>query len=265
MADNFSLITPVIIVKNGAPYVQRTLDSLSSFQQVVLYDNGSTDGTQALAANYPNVKLVQGQFAGFGPTKNAAVACAQTDWVFSLDIDESLSPALREALAGFPLGDASVVGEVLRDNYFCGRHVRTNGWGNDWLCRLYHRGQHAFTDSAVHEKVQLNGQSRIVRLKGSLIHQAITDLSQMLSKTQQYSELYADSNKARLYPFALVLLKSLFGFIRSYVLKGGLFSGVRGFMIAAGEGLGVYFKYAKVYQRKVLGKQAAASSKQESP
>jgi len=255
MTDNFSRITPVIIVKNGARHITHTLDSLAAFRQVVVYDNGSSDDTLALAAKYPNVKLVQGEFLGFGPSKNAAAACADSDWVFSLDVDERPTPALLAALADWELSDEKRVGQVLRDNYFCGRHVRGAGWGNDRLNRLYHRAHHAFTDSAVHEKLQLHADSRVTRLAGSLRHEAITDIAQILHKTQHYSELYAASDKARLYAFPVILLKTLFGFVRSYVLKGGLFYGVRGFMIAAGEALGVYFKYAKVYQRRKLNSQ----------
>jgi len=255
MTDSFSRITPVIIVKNGAQHITRTLDSLASFRQVVVYDNGSSDDTLALAAKYPNVKLVQGEFLGFGPTKNAAAACADSDWVFSLDIDETPTPTLLAALADWDLNDEKRVGQILRDNYFCGRHVRGGGWGNDRLNRLYHRAHHVFTDSAVHEKLQLHADSRSVRLAGSLRHETITDIVQMLHKAHHYSELYATSEKAKLYAFPVILFKTLFGFMRSYLLQGGFVYGVRGFMIAAGEALGVYLKYIKVYQRRVLNAQ----------
>jgi len=248
--DNFSRITPVIIVKNGAQTLPRTLASLSAFAHVILYDNGSTDGTPELAAHYANVTVVHGTFNGFGPTKNAAAACAPTDWVLSLDSDESVSPDMLAALAAWPLDDAQRVGQVLRDNYFCGRHVRGGGWGRDWLCRLYHKGQHRICDSIVHESLQLTAHSRVVRLKGSLRHEAVTDIAQLQNKAQYYSELYANTDTARLYPFTIILLKALFGFIRSYLLQGGVFYGVRGFMIAQGIALGTYLKYAKVYQRR---------------
>lgn len=252
MKDIYSQITPVIIVKNGAPFVKNTLNSLTLFKQVVIYDNGSTDDTVALLAAYPNVTLIRGEFLGFGATKNLAANHANTDWVLSLDIDESVSSALLNSLKEWPLQDVTQVGEVLRNNYFCGRHIRTNGWGSDWLCRLYNRQQHQFTDSAVHEKLQLTANTKVKRLKGSLQHEAIIDIAQMLNKTQQYSELYAQSSKARLYPFPIIILKSLFGFLRSYLIKGGAFSGSRGCIIAVGEALGVFFKYSKVYQRSRL-------------
>lgn len=248
--DIYAHITPVIIVKNGAAHVHRTISALKAFRQVVVYDNGSTDDTLRLLSEYPNVKVVQGSFMGFGPTKNAAASHAETDWILSLDIDEQVNAQLLAALADWPLEEDTKVGEVLRNNYFCGKHIRTNGWGKDWLCRLYNRRQHCFTDSQVHEKVKLDGRSQVVRLKGGLEHAAVTDVSQLLAKAQHYSELYATSQKARLYSMPVIVLKAGFGFFRSYVLKGGVCSGARGLMIAAGEALGVWFKYTKVYQRK---------------
>lgn len=250
MDDIYSQITPVIIVKNGAPYVKRTLDSLVDFQDVVVYDNGSTDGTQTLASDYPNVRLVQGDFLGFGPTKNKAVSHAKTDWVLSLDIDENVTDKLLQGLKNWQFEQSANVGEILRHNYFCGKHIRTNGWGNDWLCRLYNRQQHRFTDSAVHERLELGEHSKVQRLQGAIEHQATTDVGQMLHKIQQYSELNAQAGRARLYPFPVIVLKSLFGFFRSYILTGGIASGSRGFIIAFGEAVGVFYKYAKVYQRK---------------
>lgn len=151
MHDIYSQITPVIIVKNGAAHVKRTLDSLAVFHHVIIYDNGSTDDTAARVSQYPNVTLIHGEFLGFGPTKNRAASHADTDWVLSLDIDENVTDELLQALQNWPLDSPVSVGEVLRHNYFCGKHIRTNGWGNDWLCRLYNRRRHSFTESPVHD------------------------------------------------------------------------------------------------------------------
>ncbi|MDY0238355.1 MAG: glycosyltransferase, partial [Campylobacterales bacterium] len=38
-------ISVVVIVKNSEKTIKRTLDSLTSFDDVVVYDNGSTDTT----------------------------------------------------------------------------------------------------------------------------------------------------------------------------------------------------------------------------
>lgn len=244
-----SKITPVIIVKNGEKHLKDTLLSLKEFENVIVYDNGSTDNTLNIARSYSNVTVIEAPFYGFGPTKNLAASYANTDWILSLDADESISPSLLYSLKKWPTDDQKKVGSVLRKNYFCGKNIKTNGWGNDWLVRLYNKKEHSFSESLVHESIISSNDTRIVKLKGPIIHQAINDVGQMLDKTQHYSELFATSEKAKCLPFGIIILKTLFGFFRSYILKGGILSGWRGYTIAFGEAMGVFYKYTKVYQR----------------
>ena len=80
-------ISCVIIAKDASLTIAKTLESLSDFEDVVVYDNGSTDGTLEIVKNYSNVNLVQGGFLGFGPTKNRAAEFAKNRWILSLDTD----------------------------------------------------------------------------------------------------------------------------------------------------------------------------------
>ncbi|MGO1426349.1 MAG: glycosyltransferase family 2 protein [Halomonas sp.] len=244
-----SHVTPVLIVKNGEATIGDTLDALSSFKKVIVYDNGSHDRTLLIVTKYNNVQLVQGAFFGFGITKNVAASHAETAWIFSLDCDEVPDQALINNIASwYPKNDNCIV-EIHRENFFCGKPIKTNGWGNDFLIRIYNKEKHKFTKNKVHEKVALHSKSCKTKLAGKLRHTAITDLKQILDKAQLYSEIYAHSNNAKLYPFSIIILKTCFAFLRSYLLKMGLLSGWRGFVIAVGDTIGVFFKYAKVYQK----------------
>jgi len=63
----------VIICCNEAKKIGRTLEGLSGLtDDVVVYDTGSTDGTQAIVRTFP-VRLIEGEWKGFGPTKNKEV------------------------------------------------------------------------------------------------------------------------------------------------------------------------------------------------
>lgn len=249
--NNFlSRCSAVIIVKNGAKTLENTLNALSPFAEIVLYDNGSSDDTVMIAKKFTNVRLYQGDFLGFGPTKNYAASLAAYDWIFSLDADEHPDEALLQALAQFDDSDHRRVGEILRTNLFCGKTITTNGWGNDRLIRLYHRRMHHFCNRAVHEQVLISPQSKKIIFPGTLIHQAITGLEQQLQKNQLYARLYAQSTQAKLYPFPWIICKTCFAFIRSYFLRGGFCSGWRGYTIAVSESIGVFYKYALVYADK---------------
>ena len=87
-------ISAVIITKNAAETIKVSLDSLAGFKEVVVFDSGSTDNTIDIVQTYENVSLFQGEFLGFGPTKNYAINLARNDWIFSIDADESLSKKL---------------------------------------------------------------------------------------------------------------------------------------------------------------------------
>lgn len=239
-------LSAVIITRNAAATLARTLDALEAVGEVVVYDNGSTDETLDIARRYANVSLHQGEFLGFGSTKRHAVLLARYDWILSLDADEAPTLQLLESLADWlPEADVEQVVEVYRENQLLGKPVYHSGWGNDWLIRVFHRRLHNFNDAVVHESVLVNRTTQTVRLEGCLEHLAITELGQFLDKINRYSTLRAQSGKLRVYPVAFILFKAMFAFWRAYLLQRGFLDGWRGLIIAVANANGVFWKYMK--------------------
>lgn len=247
---NISEITPVIITKNSERTICKCLDALRFFKNVIVYDNGSNDDTLKICNFFSNVRVVQGEFYGFGRTKNLAVEYADTDWVLLIDSDEFLEEVSMASLIDWDFSNAKKVGVLFRENWFCGKKIKTNGWGGDFLVRLYNKKEYSVTNAQVHEKINIDSTAIKINVSGKLVHDAVYDIKQILDKAQLYSDMYAMSEKRKLYPFPIIVLKSIFAFIRSYFIKLGVFSGWRGFVISFGDSIGVFFKYAKVYQRK---------------
>lgn len=250
-------ISAVIITKNAEDTLPATLESLRKFSEVVIFDNGSEDSTIEIAASFANVVIHQGSFDGFGPTKNKAVALASNDWVLSLDADESISDSLYESLVNWPATTPpNHYGLIVRENHFMGRAVKRGGWGNDKLVRLFNRRCLLFNSNRVHEFVDTKAAKistpKEYLLGGTIIHNAVQNIGQFLEKINRYSELrsqdFLDKNKI-LSP-SIILLKSLFAFIRSYILKLGILEGWRGLVIAYSNAIGVFFKYMKAYSIK---------------
>lgn len=237
-------VSAVIITRNVASTIRDTLESLRRFDEVVIYDNGSDDGTQDIVQEYPNVSFHSGEFLGFGKTKAHAVSLARNEWVFSIDGDETLSDELLRALNELALDDPTTAYLVLRHNYFMGKHVSHGGWGNDWLLRFFNRNHHGFNDAAVHEQVVSGSGGKTKRLAGPLIHDAVQDIGQFLIKINRYSEFYRHENR-KTYPLAIIVVKSWFSFFRSYILQMGILEGWRGLVIARSDANGTFFKYMK--------------------
>lgn len=240
-------ISAVIITRNAGPSFEQTLASLLDFDEVVVYDNGSTDATLAIAERHPNVRLFQGEFLGFGPTKRHAVSLASHDWVLSLDADERPTPALIASLASWdcnPERDAAA--HIQRRNLLLGKEVHHSGWGKDWLVRLFNRRFCNFNDAMVHESVLVGTNTEVARVNGAIMHDAVTDLSQFLEKVNRYSTIRAENSRRSLSP-VLIVTKSLFAFFRTYILRLGFLDGWRGLVIAFSNANGVFWKYMKAY------------------
>ena len=239
-------ISAVIIVRDAEQTIGKTLESLRWFDEVIVYDNGSTDRTLEIIGSFPNVSLHEGEFLGFGPTKNHAAGLARHDWVLLVDSDESVSDELFTSIAAAALSDSKTAYSVLRANYFRGKHVRHSGWGADWLVRLYHRGGTQVSDISVHEVVLPPSGGRVVRLRGELSHDAVRELSEFLVKIDRYSEIRRNGDWSIRSP-AMAFLSSFWAFVRSYILKLGFLDGWRGLEIAVCDANGVFFKYMKPY------------------
>ncbi len=243
MLDQISI---VIICKNAATTLQKTLESARDFDEVVIYDNGSEDASMDIASSFNNVTLYQGKFNGFGPTKYHAISLARHDWVFSLDADEIITVELKEYLRNWQPEGNNTAGYVLRKNFFMGRYVKRGGWGNDWLLRIFNRTTHQFNEALVHEKVPLTRQSKKQYLPYPIEHDAFQDIGQFLVKIDRYTEIRRNEGKKTFHPL-LIVLRSLFAFFRSYIIRAGFIEGWRGLVIAWNEANGVFYKYMKRY------------------
>lgn len=241
------MISVTILTKNSARYLEEVLTALQAFEEVLIYDNGSTDATFAIAEKFPNVTLKTGPFQGFGPTHNLATSLARHDWILSIDSDEVVSPELTLEIQQQQL-DSQAVYSFPRHNYYNGKFIRWCGWFPDRQWRLYNRNSTRFTDAQVHEAVILDGM-KSVSLKAPLIHYSYGSHAEFLSKMQSYSDLFAKQNvgKRKASPCKAVL-HGCFAFFKSYFLKSGWMGGYEGFVISVYNGNTAFYKYLKLYE-----------------
>lgn len=243
------MISVTILTKNSSETIAKTLDSCRFFPEVLLFDTGSIDETLEIARKYPNVRIVERSFQGFGPSHNSATQEASYDWILSIDSDEVLSAELLDELKALVL-DPSAVYSLFRSNYFRDKCMKgCSGWYPDRVVRLYHRNSTRFSDDQVHEKVLIE-KMRIIPLKGKLFHTPYRSIESFLDKMQIYSTLFAEQHAGKKRSsFSIALFHGLAAFIKNYFLKRGFLNGKEGFIISLYNAHGTYYKYLKLAWR----------------
>lgn len=241
------MISVTLLAKNSERHLEKVLAALHSFDEVLLFDNGSTDQTLAIARRFPNVQIKEGTFKGFGPTHNEATSLARNDWILSIDSDEVVTPSLNTEIQSLKL-ERGTVYTIPRQNEYRGRPIKGCGWSPDIVTRLYNRRDTYFTDAAVHEKI-VDKNLLIHPLKNPLQHYSYDNLHDFLSKMQHYSDLFAKDRvgKIKSSPCKAVL-HGWFAFFKSYILKKGFLDGYPGFVISRYNAHTAYYKYLKLYE-----------------
>ena len=234
-------ISVVIIAKNAEGSIAESLDALYAFDEVLLYLNNSTDNTKSIAQKYENVRIVEGEFLGFGKTKNEAGKQSKHDWVLSLDSDEILNQHLIDEIDGLDLSDTTKLYRLKRDNYFLGHKTQSA----DLIVRIYNKYHTGFNDNAVHEKIIVPKDSQVVTLKNSFKHLNIVNINQTLTKIIHYTDLGSQNKKTCF--FSVVIAKALFAFFKTYILQGNIIRGWVGFALAVNSANKRYYKYIKQY------------------
>ncbi len=240
-------ISAVVLVKNNENTLSATLQSLRAFDDVVVYDNGSTDQSMEIARSYPNVNLVEGEFKGFGWTKNHAASFAKNDWVIIVDSDEVVDETLLQTLQTKSLDDHTVY--LLNFKAFYKNiQVKHCGWNDQKIKRLFHKKVTQYNDNDVHEDIITEGLAVEV-LEGNMEHYSYHSMSEFIIKADRYSTLFAKNNVGKR---ASSPLKAFFNggysFIRTYILKRGFLDGYVGLLIAYSHMVTNFYKYLKLYE-----------------
>ena len=127
------LVSVVIPAYNMEPWLAETLDSVLQSDypdfEVILMDDGSTDGTVRIAQEYalyhPNLRVYTQSNAGVCAARNAAVQHAQGTYIFPLDADDRISPSFLGHAVSTLQADPEVKVVYSRAEYF---GDRTGEW-----------------------------------------------------------------------------------------------------------------------------------------
>jgi GT2 family glycosyltransferase len=99
-------VSAIVVSHNRAELLRRCLEALERSEnretlEVIVVDNGSTDGSTGMELDFPNVRFMRLP-RNFGLTKalNIGIRAAETDYLFLLHDDTEIAPETVRVLAG---------------------------------------------------------------------------------------------------------------------------------------------------------------------
>jgi glycosyltransferase involved in cell wall biosynthesis len=245
-------VTAIVITFNEAAHIESALASLAFADEIIVVDSESTDETVTRARKFTDKVFVR-PWPGYVAQKNFAAEQASHDWIFSLDADERVSPALADEIRAWARGERAdergVAGfRIPRVTFHLGRWMRSTDWYPDFQLRLYDRRRARWAGRHVHESVRAEGPTS--RLHGEILHYAYRDLTHHVLTMNRYTtlaaqQMYEDGRRAGWWQLAL---HPPAAFLRNYFLRGGFRDGVPGLIVSAMNAGYVGLKLAKLWE-----------------
>jgi glycosyltransferase involved in cell wall biosynthesis len=241
------MLSVIVITKNESDHIGACLQSVSWADEIIVLDSGSEDDTVEIAKCYTTSVFIT-DWPGFGIQKQRALDKAQGEWILSIDADEVVSSELRAEIEKALQQDQFNGYNIPRISSYCGRQIRHGGWWPDYVLRLFRRNVAYFTESVVHERIVVQGETS--ELSAPLIHDAFVNLDEVLQKANSYSSLGAQMlyQKGVQSSMSKALFKAIWIFIRTYWLKAAFLDGRQGLMLSISNAEGTYYKYLKLLE-----------------
>ncbi len=273
-------VSVIVATRNEEKNLPRCLAALQDAGEVYVIDSGSTDATPEIARSF-GAKVVQFHYQGGWPKKrqwaieNLPLAF---DWIFLVDADEALTPALSEEIRQAIQNPAIHGYYISLRMYFLGRLLR-HGSAGFWKLSLFRRGKGGFecrlkdqdssmADMEIHEHVVVDGAT--ARLNHPLEHHNVESLSRYIRKHDEYSnweaKVWVEGDAKDLSPalfgtqaqrrrwlktkFLRLPGAPLWFFLFKYVFNLGFLDGVPGLIYCGFQAVQVFHVKAKIFEMR---------------
>lgn len=163
-----------ILTFNSGTTLRRALESVRDFNEIVICDGGSSDGTLAIAAEFgarvitqdPQFKNADNTLRDYAGVRNQLLAAASNDWFLYIDSDETISDGLREeireavAKPSGPMVYRVPIGIILD-----GRYIKHSSNYPGYQTRFFNKRSGARFVRPVHERIEFGSDIKVGTFK----------------------------------------------------------------------------------------------------
>jgi glycosyltransferase involved in cell wall biosynthesis len=181
-------------VKNEEVNLPYSLASVMEWaEEVFVLDSGSTDRTREIVEQF-GASFYYEAWKGYAAQKNWALdnLPINSPWVFILDADEVITPALREELIRVASQNNCEENGFYVNRYFIFLEKRIHhcGYYPSWNIRFLRKGKARYEQRQVHEHMVVDG--KVGFLKNDMEHYDRRGMQHYIAKHNEYSTLEAN-------------------------------------------------------------------------
>lgn len=245
-------ISGIVIAKNEQDLIKDCLSSLKFCNEIIVVDNGSSDKTAEIARE-DGAGVVIYKTDDFSKLRNKGMEISSSDWLFYVDADERVTKELKEEIVERIKNPGKYIAfRVKRKNFYLGSS-KNNEWPYiEKLERVFKKENLKGWRGKLHESPVIDGE--VGDLENFLLHFTHRDLSQMLNKTIEWSDIEAEERFINNHPkmswwrFPRVMIDA---FINSYIKQKGYKAGTVGIIESIYQAFSIFITYAKLWEKQI--------------
>lgn len=247
-------ISVVMTVLNEEKRIQDCLESVQWADEIIIVDDGSTDGTLSIAKKYTD-KIFPHKSEGYvEPSRNFAISKATGDWILILDADEVVSASLASKLQEIAneSSKADCV-RIARKNIIFNKWIQHTGWWPDYNIRFFKKGSVTWPNK-IHAQAEVHGM--VIDLGPSeehaITHYNYDSISQFLQKLDKYTTVAAQEKLAadKKFSWTEILVNPVEEFLSRYFLRKGYKDGLHGLVLSLLMAFYEFIVTLKVWEQK---------------
>jgi hypothetical protein len=227
----FSKISVLVICFNDEPISSEYLESLSFASEIIVLNYSLTNKKIGIA-NGNKIDYLETEFTDFSQQLSTAVAIAKNDWVFLFDIDEIISPKLKEELINASSDEKNKAYYIKHNFIFFEKEIKHGGFQNKKTIRLFNKKYCQINTDIINSVIKTNEKTRV--LNNRINDYSYKGFDLYNKKLSTFSRIKADNlyNRNIKPTFYHFLIKPLHKFIAQYFFKFGFLDGKEGYILA---------------------------------